>query len=72
MRNEKLTNRERQVLCMLPLESMEIANRLFISLYTVKTHINSLANKFSALNRTQILVNALKNKVIELEEIILE
>lgn len=66
-----LTEREKEVLKMLCLPDRIISRKLNISLSTVKTHIRSLYNKFPcATSRTCLIVEALKQKLINLDNII--
>lgn len=53
---EELTNREEEVLAVLAIgrTNAEIADELFISLSTVKTHLASLMNKLGARNRVEM------------------
>ena len=53
---EALTNREEEVLAVLAVgrTNAEIADELFISLSTVKTHLASLMNKLGARNRVEM------------------
>lgn len=55
---EPLTNREEQVLLTVAngLSNIEIADELFISLSTVKTHLASLMQKLGARNRVEIAI----------------
>jgi ATP/maltotriose-dependent transcriptional regulator MalT len=55
---EPLTNRESQVLSLLSqgLSNKDIADRLFISLNTLKVHIRNLYGKMGVENRTQALI----------------
>lgn len=69
----KLTERETEILKMLPLPNPEIANRLGLSLSTIKTYLRCIFNKFPlAQTRTQILFMALQEQVIKLDEVILQ
>ena len=67
-----VTNREKDVLRLLCFPNAEIAKRLFIGKCTVKTHIKRLIDKLFVNNRTALLIEALKQKVITLDEIITE
>ncbi len=53
---EELTKREEEVLAVLAIgrTNAEIADELFISLSTVKTHLASLMNKLGARNRVEM------------------
>lgn len=69
-----LTEREKEILKMLCLPTKIIAERLFISEITVKTHIVHLYNKIYVPfnSRTLLLAEGLKKQIIKLEEIITE
>lgn len=58
----KLTPRENDVLALIAdgLSNQEIAERLFISEYTVKTHISNLFRKLNINDRVQAVLYALK------------
>ena len=58
-----ITDREREVLLQVAqgLSNREIADRLFISEKTVKTHISSLLSKLNLDDRTQLAIFAIKN-----------
>ncbi len=55
-----LTEREYEVLCLLNegLSNKEVANKLFISENTVKTHVSNLLVKLDARRRTQAIKKA--------------
>ncbi|GHO47225.1 LuxR C-terminal-related transcriptional regulator [Ktedonospora formicarum] len=57
---EPLTPREQEVLCLLAsgASNQEIANRLVVSLRTVKKHVGNLLLKLSAQNRTHAVARA--------------
>jgi DNA-binding NarL/FixJ family response regulator len=61
---EPLTDREEQVLALLAVgrTNSEIAEELFISLSTVKTHIASLMAKLGARNRVEVAMWAYETK----------
>jgi two-component system, NarL family, response regulator LiaR len=65
----ELTPRELQVIRLIVLgkSNREIAQELFISEKTVKTHIGNLLGKLNLEHRTQLAVYAIKNKLVELE-----
>lgn len=58
-----LTNREQEVLQLIShgLKDREIADQLFISLSTVKTHIRSIYKKIKVRNRTEAVIQLNKN-----------
>ncbi|CAB4667519.1 MAG: response regulator [Actinobacteria bacterium] len=62
----KVTNRELQVLALLPQgkSSALIAQELFISETTVKTHLASIYRKLNVANRTEAVVIALKHGLV--------
>lgn len=61
-----LTDREIEVLKLLKegLNNSEISEMLFISIHTVKAHLESIYNKLNVHNRVQAVVFALKNNII--------
>lgn len=61
-----ITEREYEVLCMIDqgLSNKEVAEKLFISQNTVKTHLSNLYVKLDAKRRTQALKNAKDLKII--------
>jgi NarL family two-component system response regulator LiaR len=68
---ETLTEREREVLLALTrgLSNSEIAEALFITEKTVKTHVSNILAKLGLPSRTQAALYALKKGLIELDEI---
>jgi DNA-binding NarL/FixJ family response regulator len=64
---EPLTEREEEVLLTIARgrTNQEIANDLFISLSTVKTHVASLMGKLQARNRVEIAIWAYETKRVE-------
>jgi DNA-binding NarL/FixJ family response regulator len=62
-----LTNREIEVLQLLAsgMSSHEIANRLFVSLSTVKSHLSRIYAKLHVKNRTKALRIAYENGLLE-------
>jgi NarL family two-component system response regulator LiaR len=63
----ELTTREQEVIRLVALgrNNREIAQELFISEKTVKTHISNLLGKLNMEHRTQLAIYAIKNKLIE-------
>ncbi len=63
---DELTNREREVLIEIAhgLSNQEIADRLFISLPTVKTHVAHILSKINARDRVQAVVFAYENYLV--------
>lgn len=64
---ELLTNREREVLVEIAhgLSNQEIADKLFISLPTVKTHVAHILQKINARDRVQAVVFAYENHLVQ-------
>lgn len=60
-----LSEREKDILktMVLGLKNKEIADKLFISENTVKTHISNIFKKFGVNNRAQAILFAMENKV---------
>lgn len=65
--HEDLTNREREVL--MPISqgksNQEIADELFITLKTVKTHVSNILSKLEVEDRTQAAIYAFKHKLVK-------
>ncbi|TLN00093.1 response regulator transcription factor [bacterium] len=66
--NETLTPREEEILCLIAcgVHNKDIANKLFISEKTVKNHISSIFRKLGVEDRTQAVLFAIKNKMVDL------
>jgi DNA-binding NarL/FixJ family response regulator len=64
-----LTNREKEVLYQITLGkgNKEIAESLFITEKTVKTHVSNLLSKLNLHDRTQVAIYAVKNKWVASE-----
>lgn len=62
-----LTEREREVVRLVAMgrSNREIAEQLFISEKTVKTHISNILAKTNLEHRTQLAIYAIKNKLVE-------
>ncbi|NOT73597.1 MAG: response regulator transcription factor [Cyclobacteriaceae bacterium] len=65
IKNLNLTNREHEVLTLLAqgCTNAEIADKLFLSLSTIKTHVSNLLVKMEVKNRTQALEKAKRLKI---------
>lgn len=61
-----LTERENEILALIAagLSNKEIAEKLFLSLHTVKNHVKSVIQKLSVKDRTQAAILALKENLI--------
>lgn len=68
-RDEKLTNREIDVLSLIckGMSNQEIANTLYLSEKTVKNHLTNIFRKINVNDRTQAVLYALKHKIIMLD-----
>ncbi len=62
-----LTEREREVICLVAVgrNNREIAEELFISEKTVKTHISNILGKLNLEHRTHLAIYAIKNNMVE-------
>lgn len=65
--HQDLTNREMEVLHLIAdgLSNQEIADKLFITLKTVKTHVSNILSKLEVSDRTQATIYAFKHNIIE-------
>lgn len=66
-----MTKRERQVIVLIAdgLSNKEIANKLHLSTYTVKSHVHNILEKLLLRSRVQIAKYALTNaEVMKVEE----
>jgi NarL family two-component system response regulator LiaR len=63
----ELTEREKEVLRLVAtgMNNREIAQELFISEKTVKTHVSNILGKLNLDQRTQLVIYAIKNKLVE-------
>ena len=68
----QLTIREREVIHYLSkgYSNDEIANKLHISVHTVKAHLESIYEKIEVKNRVQAAIKAAKLGIINVSEII--
>jgi len=64
---DELTGREQEVLRLVARgrSNRDIAQELFISEKTVKTHISNILGKLHLEQRTQLVIYAIKNKLVE-------
>lgn len=65
--HEELTKREREILFLITKgrSNQEIADELFITLKTVKTHVSNILSKLDASDRTQAVIYAFKHQLVE-------
>lgn len=65
--HDDLTNREIEILTLMTegKANKEIADELFITLKTVKTHVSNILSKLEVQDRTQAVIYAFKNEVIK-------
>lgn len=68
--HEDLTSRERDILGLLAkgYENQRIADELFISLKTVKTHVSNILSKLEVGDRTQAVVYAFQHHLVPQED----
>ena len=64
-----LTARELQVMYYVAegLNNREVAERMYLSVHTIKAHLESIYLKLSVHNKIQALVYAIKNNLINLD-----
>ena len=67
MLHDDLTKRELEVLSLITkgLSNQEIAERLFITIKTVKTHVSNILSKLEVSDRTQATIYAFKHKLVK-------
>lgn len=65
--HDELTARERDILALLAkgYDNQTIADELFISLKTVKTHVSNILSKLDVTDRTQAVVYAFKHRLVK-------
>jgi len=65
--HETFTERERDVLQQMAygLKNEDIADQLFISMSTVKTHVHRILQKLNAQDRTQAVVFAIRHRLVK-------
>lgn len=69
--HDNLTARERDILSLLAkgYDNQRIADELFISLKTVKTHVSNVLSKLAVSDRTQAVVYAFQHHLVPQEEV---
>lgn len=69
--SEKITGRELEILKMAAcgMSNKDIAHRLDLSLRTVKGHLQEIFSKLNVASRTEAVITALRNEIINLEDI---
>ncbi|MCT1578342.1 response regulator transcription factor [Oceanobacillus kimchii] len=65
--HEQLTEREKEILLLMAKgkSNQEIANELYIALKTVKVHVSNILGKLEVHDRTQAVIYAFQNKLVE-------
>lgn len=65
--HEELTNREQEILLLIAqgMSNQEIADELFITLKTVKTHVSNILAKLEVEDRTQAAIYAFKHGLVK-------
>ncbi|MFR8937907.1 MAG: helix-turn-helix domain-containing protein, partial [Streptococcus sp.] len=68
--HDDLTARERDILALLAkgYDNQTIANELFISLKTVKTHVSNILGKLNVDDRTQAVVYAFRHHLVSQDD----
>lgn len=66
-----ISEREKQILCLLCFTNKQIGERLFVSENTVKAHIKNIMEKLAENNRKKAIIKAIKEKIIDIEQIIM-
>lgn len=56
----EVTPSEKRIIPLLYLSNKEIAEKLHLSISTVKTHVHNLLVKYKAKTRTELLLKAIK------------
>jgi NarL family two-component system response regulator LiaR len=69
--NELLSEREKEMLKLLAtgMGNKEIANRLSLSLRTVKAHMSNIFTKMNVASRSEALVEALRTGMLSIDDI---
>ncbi len=69
VRIDILTQREKEILDLLILgySNQKIAKALFISIHTVKAHIESIYRKFGVHNKVQAAIYAVYHHVVDID-----
>ncbi|HJD49942.1 MAG TPA: response regulator transcription factor [Candidatus Corynebacterium intestinavium] len=69
---DPLTPREREILCLIAMgeSNQEIAEKLFISLPTVKTHVGRVLMKTGSRDRVHAVLFALKHHLVDPEDLL--
>lgn len=65
--HDQLTNRELEILLLMTegKSNQEIADELFISLKTVKTHVSNILSKLEVQDRTQAVIYAFRSELVK-------
>lgn len=65
--HDQLTNRENEVVQLIAkgYTNQEIADELFITLKTVKTHVSNILSKLEVEDRTQVAIYAFRHDIVE-------
>lgn len=69
---DPLTPREREILCLIAMgySNQEIADKLFISLPTVKTHVGRVLTKTGSRDRVHAVLFALKHRLVDRDDLL--
>ena len=66
-----LTSRERDILCLLALPDIDIANRLYISLRSVRQSKNLIFKKLKVKTRNEAMIKAIRQGIIDVWDVTL-
>lgn len=71
LENNTLTQREKEILHYLieGYSNKEMAEKLIISIHTVKAHIESIYRKFGVHNKVQAAIYAIYYKIIDIDNV---
>lgn len=61
-----LTDREKDILCLLSLPDVDIANRLYISTRSVRQSNNTIFKKLKVKSRTEAVIKALRQGIVDI------
>lgn len=66
-----LTDREREILCLLVIPDIDIANRLYLSLRSIRQSKHLIFKKLKVKSRTEAIVKAIRQGIIDVWDVTL-